>query len=164
MRKPVKVVLFATAAAILLALGAYVAVEYFLPERSVGVNEGPPAGDVTVLKVGSFRGATGHTVEGTVKLLRVGNAHYLRFENYTQTQGPDVFVFLTREGHAGSTEDVTSGLKVPLEGGPDGGEIVKEGNFNQRLPADFDPSRYGGVAIWCEQYAVLFGNAALTPP
>lgn len=147
---------------VLVAIGAVVAERYFLPERAMRVSQAAPEGAVA-LKQGTFEGAGdgAHHVSGRVQVLQADGAYYLRFEEYDQTQGPDVFVYLTQSADARSTSEVESGLRVLIEGGADGGESTKEGDFQQRLPDGFDPSRYDGVVIWCDQFNVLFGRAAL---
>ncbi len=114
-----------------------------------------------ILKQGSFVGQTGHTVKGDIKVIEVNNENYLRFENYEQTQGPDVFAYLTPSESPNTREEIEESKKIRINGGPDGGEIVKEGNFNQKLPSDIDPSKYKGVAIWCDEFSVPFGYASL---
>jgi hypothetical protein len=145
--------------------GVVVAVELFAPEQATQVNESAAAAGVSssarILETGTFSGKAGHQVAGTVRLLRDEEDHYLRFENYSQTQGPDVFVYLTPVGDPETTEDIEAGRKVRLDGGADGGESTKEGTFTQRLPDDVDPTQYNGVSIWCEDFGVPFGSATL---
>lgn len=150
------------------AVGLYlVADAFFLPEAS---SEGAghtdfETEDVEALKAGAFEGAdSAHHVSGTVQVLRVADAHYLRFQDYEQTQGPDVYIYLTPAADPDSTSEVEGqGLRVLVEGGADGGESTVEGDFDQRLPEGFDPTRYQGVAVWCDQFNVLFGSATLQP-
>lgn len=156
-------ILVATGGAIAVIAGLVVGKMYFFPESSTRLNEAAPE-EAQLLSTGSFSGKTGHHVSGTVKILQSGDGFFLRFENYNQTQGPDVFVYLTREPNPTSTSQVEGGLRVLLDSGADGGESTKVGTFNQALPANFDPAMYRGVAIWCDQFNVLFGNAALAPP
>lgn len=147
-----------------MAVGAVLAAPLFLPEKAQRVNEAMPQGatEGTVLKQGTFEGKTGHHVSGTVKIVRIGNEHYLRFEDYQQTQGPDVFVYVTPGADPDSKSEVKAGLRVLIEGGADGGESTKVGNFHQKLPDGFDPSPYNGVGIWCDRFSVAFGAATLS--
>jgi hypothetical protein len=139
-------------------------VDLFAPERSTTVAEAGPGADAEVLATGTFEGAdAAHEVSGTVSLVREGGDHYLFFENYSQTQGPDVFVYLTPEGDPSTAEQVDAGTKVLVDGGADGGESTKEGTFRQALPADVDPTQYRGVGIWCDDFGVPFGWATLEP-
>lgn len=163
MRRATKWSLLGIGIVLLLVVGFVVAERYFFPEKATRVNEAAPQG-TQVLKMGSFEGKAGHHVSGTVKLLRVDDVYYLRFENYEQTQGPDVFVYLTPSDSPDSKNEIQQGIKVLIDGGADGGESTKTGNFNQRLPDDFQPDVYHGVGIWCENFSVPFGAASLASP
>lgn len=139
--------------------------DFFLPERASQVDESPePTADgVDVLKRGTFAGAAGHDVSGTVTLLRDDEGLYLRFEDYSQTQGPDVFVYVTPADEPTKKSEVRAGQKILIDGGADGGESTKEGTFTQRLPDGVSASDVEGVAIWCERFATPFGYADLQP-
>lgn len=150
--------------AALLLVGAVAAIgpgDFLLPEESTTVNE-PDDANGTVLKTGTFSGAAGHTVEGTVSLVRDEEGLYLRFEDYEQTQGPDVYVYVTPAESPTSQSAVSDGRKVRIDGGGDGGESTKEGTFTQRLPEGVDASEVNGVAVWCDQFATPFGSATLS--
>lgn len=67
--------------------------DFFLPEQSTQIEASPADEAAEVLKRGTFVGTAGHDVAGTVLLLRDDEGLYLRFENYSQTQGPDVSVY-----------------------------------------------------------------------
>lgn len=134
--------------------------DFFLPERATQVEEGE-LGDAEVLKRGTFTGAAGHDVTGTVLLIRDDEGLALRFENYTQTQGPDVFVYISPSQMPDTGEEIAKSTKIRIDGGADGGESTKQGTFTQRLPDDVDPSAINGVGIWCEKFATPFGVAEL---
>jgi len=136
--------------------------DFFLPERATAVNDAAelPNG-ATVLKTGTFAGLAGHHVTGTVSLVQDEDELLLRFENYEQTQGPDVFVFVTPSETPDSKSEITAGRKVRIDGGADGGESTLEGTFSQRLPADVEPDDVRAVGIWCERFATPFGMATL---
>ncbi|MDG5775472.1 DM13 domain-containing protein [Haloarculaceae archaeon H-GB2-1] len=148
--------------AVLTALVVVGPSDFFLPERSTQVDEGPDVEGDEVLKRGTFEGTAGHDVEGTVRLLRDDDGLALRFENYSQTQGPDVFVYVTPSATPDTRAEIRAGTKVLVDGGADGGESTKEGTFTQRLPADVEPGDVSGVGIWCERFATPFGYAELT--
>jgi hypothetical protein len=158
--------LLAGGAVAVVALLAAVAVigpsDFFLPEQSTVVAEESPDGDATVLKRGSFVGTAGHDVDGTVLLMRDDDGLFLRFENYTQTQGPDVFVYVTPSATPDTRGEIAAGTKVLVDGGADGGESTKEGTFTQRLPETVDAADVGGVGIWCDRFATPFGYAEVT--
>lgn len=136
--------------------------DFFLPERSTEVDEASPNGDVEVLKRGSFVGTAGHEVSGTVQLLQDEEGLLLRFEAYQQTQGPDVFVYVTPASTPDTRAEIVAGTKVLIDGGADGGESTKEGSFTQRLPEGVGAGDINGVGIWCDQFSTPFGYADLS--
>ncbi len=132
-------------------------------EGSMGEQEeGQPS--ATALKAGSFEGADRyHHVSGTVTLYRLEDGSpLLRFEDYDATAGPDVYVYLTPGDPEGSDVEA-EGLRVLVPGGAEDGQATLRGNFNVPLPDHVDPDDWSGVAIWCEDFNVLFGGASLTP-
>ena len=136
--------------------------DFFLPERSTQVEETPADEEAEVLKRGSFVGTAGHDVTGTVLLVRDDEGLYLRFENYSQTQGPDVFVYVTPSSTPDTKTEITAGTKVRIAGGADDGESTKEGTFTQRLPDGVSATDISGVGIWCDRFATPFGYAELS--
>lgn len=138
--------------------------DFFLPETATEVEETPVDDKAEVLKQGSFVGTAGHHVSGTVLLLRDDEGLLLRFEDYRQTQGPDVFVYVTPSSTPDTGDEITAGTKIRIDGGADGGESTKEGTFSQRLPDDVSAEQIHGVGIWCERFATPFGYAELTSP
>jgi hypothetical protein len=164
MNRRLGAVLAVVGVAVLAVVAGPALVDLFAPERSTTVFEAGPGLDAEVLATGTFEGAdAAHRVSGTVSLVQEGDDHYLFFENYSQTQGPDVFVYLTPEGDPSTAAQVDAGRKVLVDGGADGGESTKEGTFRQELPADVDPTQYRGVSIWCDDFGVPFGWATLEP-
>lgn len=137
--------------------------DFFLPEQSTQVAETPVDGDAETVKQGMFVGAAGHTVTGTVRLQRDSDGLFLWFENYSQTQGPDVFVYVTPSPTPDTKAEITAGTKIRIDGGADNGESTKEGSFTQRLPDAVTATDINGVGIWCERFATPFGYAELTP-
>lgn len=135
--------------------------DFFLPEESTQVEETPMEGG-DVVNRGSFVGAAGHDVSGTVLLMRDAEGLYLRFENYSQTQGPDVFVYVTPSSTPDTQAEIAAGTKILIDGGADGGESTKEGTFTQRLPESVSASNISGVGIWCDQFDTPFGYAELS--
>lgn len=152
--------------------GGYVAYEVFAPERATRVEgtrvtdaAGTDGGAATaVLKRGGFVGKAGHRCTGTVELVRDPDGLLLQFVEYDQTQGPDVFCYLTPDADPDTGAEIAAGRKVLVDGGADGGEMTKTGTFTQRLPADVDPAATNGVGVWCDAFSVPFGAATLTAP
>jgi hypothetical protein len=113
---------------------------------------GPKVG---VLAQGQFRdGEPGHNGKGVAKLLRdASGALVLRFENFSVTNGPDIFVILSTERDA-SNAAASAGLDL-------GRVRATDGNVNYAVPAGTDPSKYRSVIIWCRSFKVVFASASL---
>jgi hypothetical protein len=152
----------AVVVALLVAVAVIGPSDFFLPEESTLVQEGAAATGDEVLKRGTFVGAAGHDVSGTVLLMRDDAGLYLRFEDYSQQQGPDVFVYVTPSSTPDTTAEIDAGTRVLIDGGADGGESTKEGTFTQRLPEGVTAEEIGGVGIWCDRFATPFGYAELS--
>lgn len=103
-----------------------------------------------------------HETSGTASIVRHPDGSYqLVLENLETSNGPDVRVWLSAgpvvEGRAGW---FTAGDYDHLDVAPIKGNL---GNQVYDLPADFDPSTWPTVDLWCEDFSVSFGAAALTP-
>lgn len=102
-----------------------------------------------------------HTTTGTARIYRLPDgSHQLALENLQTSNGPDVRVWLSKgpviEGTAGWT---TAGQHPHLDVAPIKGNL---GNQVYELPADFNPEEWPTVDLWCEDFAVSFGAAALS--
>jgi hypothetical protein len=182
-----RTVLGAVGGLALLGGGGYVGLELFAPERATRVNEdrtggssgGNSASDggngastgggdgpegVEILKTGEFVGKANHRCSGTVELARDDSGLFLQFRDYEQTQGPDVFCYLTPDADPDTTAAIDAGTKVLIDGGADGGEITKTGTFAQPVSGAVDVDAVNGVAIWCDRFSVPFGAATLSVP
>ena len=181
-----RTVLGAAGGLVLLGGGGYLGVELFAPERATRVNEdrtggtagsadggggsaggggsdSASGGGTEVLKSGEFVGKANHRCSGAVDLARDGSGLFLQFRDYEQTQGPDVFCYLTPAEEPDTTAEIEAGRKVLIDGGADGGELTKTGTFAQALPGDVDVDAIGGVGVWCDRFSVPFGAATLAP-
>lgn len=91
-----------------------------------------------------------HKVEGVAKVIRLGNgAEILRIENLKATNGPDLYVYLSKDKSA--SDFVNLGR---LKG--------NVGNQNYEIPTGTDLSKYDTVLIWCRAFSFLFGSAQLS--
>jgi hypothetical protein len=116
----------------------------------------------TLLSKGSFHGgnyAPADTASGGVSLVRLENGDYeLRLsDDFSTTPGPDLFVYLSAstdpiDGDAITGNDYVNAGKLAS---PTGGQKLP-------LPSNFDPEKFQAVAIWCKQFSILFGAAALS--
>lgn len=89
-----------------------------------------------------------HPASGTVRVVQSGPAHFLRYENFKTINGPDIYVYLSKDINA--TDFVNLG---PVK--------ATEGNVNYEIPAGVDPREYPYAIIWCEQFNTLFNSALL---
>jgi hypothetical protein len=157
--------------------GGYLGWELFAPERATRVDEdrasmadatsgasGSDERGVEVLKRGEFVGKANHRCSGTVELARDGSGLFLQFRDYEQTQGPDVFCYLTPDADPDETPAIEAGVKVLIDGGADGGEMTKTGTFAQPLSGEVDVDGTNGVGIWCDRFSTPFGAATLSVP
>ena len=116
----------------------------------------------TLLRKGSFHGgnyAPADTASGGVSVVQLENGGYeLRLAaDFSTTPGPDLFVYLS------ASADPTDGDAITGNDFVDAGELDSPtGGQKLSLPKDFDPTKFKSVAIWCKQFSVLFGAAALT--
>ena len=102
-----------------------------------------------------------HETTGTVRVIQLADGtRQLALENLSTTNGPDVHVWLSAgpvvEGFDGW---FTAGGHPYVDLGMIKGN---QGNQVYDIPADVDLSAYPSVDLWCVQFAVSFGAAALT--
>jgi hypothetical protein len=118
----------------------------------------PPAGPVD-LASGSFVSHE-HETTGTVRVIEhPDGSRQLAIENLETTNGPDVHVWLS----AGPVVEGADGW-FTAGGHPyvDLGMIKgNQGNQLYDIPADVDLAAYPTVDLWCVQFSVSFGAAAL---
>jgi hypothetical protein len=174
-----RLVAIAVVACAALAVGAIAYLNWFAPEGSTTVDEPLPdlgqgatdendgmAGGASPmpLRSGTFQGADDfHFARGTVALHQAANGTYLlRFEEYDAREGPDVYLYLTREAGDGNAAEVEgNGLRLRVPGGEGDGRATVRGSFNVFLPEGTDATAYHGVTIWCDQFDHFFGHAPL---
>lgn len=84
-----------------------------------------------------------HTVEGKP---------FVRFENFRVTNGPDLYVYLSKSDNP--RDDIGDFINLGRLKG-------NEGNQNYEIPQGVDVSEYKSVIIWCKAFSVLFSYALL---
>jgi hypothetical protein len=142
---------FAIVAAIAIPIGIYTISPLFI---SATVNEPlPGTTSVPVQKQlsGIFMGAHDgfHNAEGNVKVVSLTDgSKILRLENFKSTNGPNVHVYLSTDKHATDYVDLGK-LKA------------NNGNQNYNIPSGTDITKHNIVLLWCKDFSVLFGSAAL---
>ncbi len=117
----------------------------------------PAATEPVVLTSGAFVDGE-HATSGTATVLQLPDgSRYLRLENFSTSDGPDVDVLLT-DRPAGSDD----------WGSYDDGRVLSlgdlkgtDGNQNYPIPADAELTGLTSVVIWCDRFNVAFGSAAV---
>lgn len=83
---------------------------------------------------------------------------YLRFSDFTTSNGPDVHVVLVRAEDKALEQEIVQGDLEHVELGSLKGN---QGDQNYDLPASVDLNQYQAVAIYCERFHAIFGVARL---
>ncbi|MFL0592926.1 DM13 domain-containing protein [Staphylococcus sp. HMSC62A08] len=99
--------------------------------------------DKTKKLSGTFKSKNGEKVEGTAKI----ENGKLMLGNYKSSKGPDLYVFLTKDG------DIKSGKKISTVD-----YNKSKHTFNLK---NVDLNKYNEVTIYCEKAHVIFGGAQL---
>ncbi len=105
--------------------------------------------ETSIQTVGNFIGADAiHSGEGEVKIITNGSQQFLRFENFSVTNGPDLFVTLNKGDSPKSEHVIISGLKG------------NKGDQNYDI-SEYDLSEYESVSVYCRAFSVEFATALL---
>lgn len=119
-------------------------------ETEVEIPADPAVAEIVVEASGSFAGTSRYDVAGQAVVLGNGTGQrFLRFEDFSSSNGPDLNVYLF------NPDDPTDYIDL----GDLRGNI---GEQNYELSADIDLERYSEVSIWCVRFGVGFGSADLT--
>jgi len=162
--------------AVVLVLAAVGGVLYWFQPQALFIDrtvneEAPPAGaegdamadpdDATakdgamMTLSGSFRGID-HETSGRATLSKADDGHYyVRFEDFSTENGPDLLVYLSS---AQSTASGTEFAQNFVDLGPLKGNI---GNQNYQVPDGTDLEQFKSVVIWCRRFNVAFGASPL---
>jgi len=98
-------------------------------------------------KLGIFQGLKGHQATGKAEVITVGDASFLRFEEFEVTNGPDLHVYMTKNG------DVDTGIDLGKLKGNKGSQNYELGKINTNV--------YNTVVIYCQPFHVYFASATL---
>lgn len=103
---------------------------------------------------GNFQdGDSFHKGSGSAKVYTMADgSKTLRFENFSVTNGPDLFVYVTDDSNV--RDGLTSFTNIGALKG-------NKGNQNYPLPNDLTITDNTKVLIWCRAFGVLFAEAAL---
>ncbi len=152
----IKISIFGILLVVVLAIGYYLAsplwivnkVHEPLPVARLHTTEPVIATAQTL--TGMFTGFdAAHMGAGTAEILNIDGKTYIRFhEDFTVTNGPDLYVGLGRDGQYIQGSEIAR-----LKG--------NVGSQNYELVGDFDLSKYNEVWIWCKIFGVPFAKAHL---
>jgi electron transfer DM13 len=99
-----------------------------------------------------------HSVSGTAILgTTTGGKPVLRLQDFNTTNGPDLYVYLSKVATPTSSQQVHDGLEVAKL-------TATEGNLNYTLPSGADIGQYKSAVIYCKSFSVIFGFANLAAP
>jgi Electron transfer DM13 len=105
------------------------------------------APDDVVLSSGSFVSGA-HATSGTVKLIKSKNGDkFLILENFKFDSGPDLRLYLSTSKKDDNYTEITGSPAL--------------GNVKLPVPSSADTDTQKYLLLWCEQFSVLFGHAAL---
>lgn len=155
MKKYVVYILIA-AVVVALAVGVYVFRNVSQEVETVDQTATPApaaiAEEAPRLRKGSFgRADSIHSGSGTATVVKMGDQQVVKFENFEVTQGPDLFVYLSKNN---------------FDDNKDPGEFVSLGRLQSTsgdqaytLPANAD--EYTSVVVWCRAFTTAFSGAVL---
>lgn len=99
-------------------------------------------------KLGTFEGLKGHQATGKAEVISVGDISFLRFEEFEVTNGPDLHVYMTKDG------DISTGIDLGKLKGNKGDQNYSLDNINTNV--------YDTVVIYCQPFHVYFASAKLS--
>ena len=137
-------------------------VEALAEEPAVFVNENMDAmlkeveesdsKEPVLVSTGQFNGTDSfHKGSGLAKIYSTDGKNFLRFEDFSVTNGPDLRVYLSKEVNPDKNA-VKNGLEIAKLKG-------NKGNQNYELPDSIE--EYKSVVIYCKPFSVVFAIANL---
>lgn len=128
-----------------------VEIDEALPESS---NESTVSGDTKMEMMEARRAPVVptnlHPAKGEVLIVVADGKKYIRYENYQTINGPDLFVYLSKDLEGKDFVDI-------------GPVKATEGNINYEIPSGVNPEDYKYVLTWCKKFGVLFNSAEINP-
>lgn len=116
-----------------------------------------PAPSPEVVSTGAFVDGE-HGTSGTATILQLADGRrFLRLENLSTSDGPDVHVWLSAAKAGGSWGKYDDGAYLKL-----GHLKATHGNQNYPIPQNADLSRMRSAVIWCDRFNVAFGSAPVS--
>jgi hypothetical protein len=109
--------------------------------------------EARITQRGSFRGADEfHFGRGDAQIILTASGSYvLRFENFSVRNGPDLYVYLSRDETGRRVEEALNLGRLR----------ATDGAFNYELPSNIDLESIKSIVVWCRQFTTLFAHAPL---
>lgn len=117
-------------------------------------DNGAKAAKDTMTRSGAFR-SIDHETSGTASLVADDGRYYVRLEEFSTENGPDLFVYLSA---ASASADGREYAEDFVDLGRLKGNL---GNQNYLVPEGTDLERYDSVVVWCRRFTSAFGSAPL---
>ena len=126
------------------------------PAETAPVVTEPPAPQIVTVAEGSFIPLGRYSGEGVALVLNDGtDQRFLRFENFSTDNGPDLRVYL-------ANSDATADQGTFDDDFVDLGELRGNiGDQNYEIPPDVDLAVYDTVVVWCVRFSTGFTAADL---
>lgn len=93
-----------------------------------------------------------HRGTGKASVYATDKGSILQFENFKVTDGPDLYVYLSKNNLASQSDELGEFINL-------GKLNSSEGEQSYILPDNYD--EYDTVVIWCRAFGVLFSSATL---
>jgi hypothetical protein len=104
---------------------------------------------------GDFNNQGAEAVSGKAVLGKTSDGKLvLRFENLKSANGPDLYVYLTKQTSPSTADQIKAGVEI-------GKLKATTGNLNYELDTKLDLTQYKSVVIYCKSVNVVFGFANL---
>ena len=103
--------------------------------------------DLRYLQTSQFQSIKGLDAKGKVIVISTGEKSFLRFEGFSVTNGPSLFVYLTKAG------DVSSGFEIGLL-------KANQGNFHYEITG-IDSFEYNVIVIYSKPFGMYYASASL---
>ena len=121
-------------------------------EEPTATPETKPAEPV-ILAAGEFQGRDdAHQGSGTAQIVQEGERRVLRLQNFSSTEGPDLYVYLVENPDTFDADAIGEFLDLGLL-------KATTGDQEYEIPPGADLSKYGGVQVYCLSFRFIFSNA-----
>ena len=121
--------------------------------KNISLDEAVPTLEIkdreVLQKSAAVVGTLAHPSSGSVKIVESEGKTYIRYENFKTINGPDLFVYLSKDRDA--KDFVNLGVLK-----------ATEGNINYEVPAGVNINDYPYALVWCRLFGVLFNSADLS--